>query len=92
MAKGDGRIVRPVLRIGLVTRWSIDVEWDEDVAATGWMVRQMPGHGRYQQTGQPFWRATGLESGTMYEFRVFTVDDDHDEASTKAAVWAWTLA
>ena len=92
MKQGDGRVMRPVLRAGLVTPWSIDVEWDDDVAATGWMVRYLPGHGRYEETGQPFWRVNGLDPDTMYEFRVFAVDDDHAEASKKAVIRVWTLA
>lgn len=87
-----GRVVRPVLRTGRVTAWSIDIEWDDDVAATGWRVRQIPGHGRYVATGQPRWRATGLETGRLYEFWVFAVDEDHDEASEKAVIRALTVA
>lgn len=89
---GGGRVVRPVLRAGAVTPCSIDIDWDEDVAATGWLVRQMPGHGRYEPTGQPHWQATGLAPGTMYEFRVIAVDEDHHEASEKAVVRVWTVA
>jgi hypothetical protein len=78
--------------VGVVTRWSVDIEWDEDPAATGWMVRQLPGHGRYEPTGQPDWRSTGLDPDTMYEFRVVAVDEDHGEESEKAVVRVWTLA
>lgn len=92
MNGGDGRIVRPVLRVGIVTAWSVDIEWEDDVAATGWRVRQIPGHGRYEATGQPRWRANGLTSGTLHEFWVFAVDEDHDESSEKAVVRVITLA
>ena len=88
----DGRIAVPLLRVGRVTAWSIDIEWDDDVAATGWRVRQIPGHGRYGATGQPRWRSTGLESGTLHEFWVIAVDEDHDEGSQKAVVRVMTLA
>lgn len=92
MEDADGRVVQPVLRVGIVTPWSVDIEWDEDPAATGWLVRQMPGHGRYEPTGQPRWRATGLAPESMYEFRVSAVDEDHDETSEKAVIRVWTLA
>lgn len=92
MKDDDGRVVRPVIRVGVVTPWSVDIEWNEDPAATGWLVRRMPGHGRYEPTGQPQWQATGLEPDTMYEFRVLAVDEDHHEASPKAVVRVWTLA
>lgn len=79
-------MVRPALRAGLVTRCSIEVEWEDDPAATGWLVRQVPGPGRYAPTGQPRWRAVGLEPGTLYEFRVVAVDEDHGESSGKAVI------
>lgn len=88
---GEGRIVRPVLRTGTVTSSSIDIEWDGDAAATGWRVRQLPGHGRYLPTGHPYWHAAGLKPGTLYEFWVFAVDDDHAEWSERTIIRVSTI-
>lgn len=91
MLDEGGRVRRPVLRVMLVTPWSVDLTWDDDEAATGWKVSQVPGTGRYEQTGQPQWRANGLLSDTLYCFRVFAVDEDHGEASEKALIRVATL-
>lgn len=92
MPEGDGRVRQPVLRAALVTPWSIDIEWDEDVAATGWGVRQIPGYSGYSPTGQPFWRAIGLEPETEYKFWVVALDEDHGEVSTKATIHVATVS
>lgn len=86
MEDQDGRVQQPVLRAGLITPWSIDIEWDDDVAATGWRVRRTPGSGRYEPTGQPYWRSTNLEPGMLHEFWVVALDEDHAEWSAKAVI------
>lgn len=88
---GEGRVRRPLPHPKLVTPWSIDLEWDDDVAATGWKVSQLPGTGRYEPTGQPRWRANGLLPDTLYCFRVVAVDEDHGEASEKALLRVLTV-
>lgn len=92
MNRGDGRVVVPLLRAGLVTPWSIDIQWEDDVAATGWRVRQIPGPSRYSPTGRPFWRANSLKPETMYEFQVVAVDDDHAESSAAAIIHVATVS
>lgn len=76
----------PQLRQGRVTATSIEVLWDDDEAATGWVVRRSPGHSRHRPTGVPRWFADGLASETAYEFGVIAVDDDHGLESDEATI------
>lgn len=82
----DPGLQTPRLRAGRITIDSIEIHWEDDVAATGWAVRRVPGQIRHVLTGQPRWNAEGLTPGTGYEFEVVALDDDHGLESKEATI------
>jgi len=82
----DPGLQTPRLRAGRITSDSIEIRWEDDVAATGWAVRRVPGQIRHVLTGQPCWNAEDLAPGTGYEFEVVALDDDHGLESKEATI------
>lgn len=76
----------PEPRVRQVSAHSVDLEWDDDPGATGWLVRRQPGHARHRPTADPQWRADGLEPGTDYEFGIIAENTDTETESDEAVI------